>query len=282
MTNQVSRPTLPFNNLSLLVRFLLVLAVSAFAALGFSSLAGHGGQIPGITIAVKLAGAAGIGLTTGFFTRILLTGRRTFLRLMVSLGGIVTGLLVLGAMTNWRYGIGPLYFFRSTIDWRGLGLLLGAVLCSQLASLAYRKPLRSSLAYSESLEQPVERRPGRRSQATTPSTRPARHVVTPAAKKPAAAPRKGKIKKPKRPAGKIVRKQPPAKQKKTAGAAVIRKRSSKKIVLAPVEVHRCPYCLEPVKRNDPRGVVECDICHTLHHADCWAITGTCQVPHYNH
>jgi hypothetical protein len=26
--------------------------------------------------------------------------------------------------------------------------------------------------------------------------------------------------------------------------------------------------------------VECQICHTLHHADCWAITGTCQVPHY--
>jgi hypothetical protein len=27
-------------------------------------------------------------------------------------------------------------------------------------------------------------------------------------------------------------------------------------------------------------VVECEICHTLHHADCWAITGACQVPHF--
>jgi hypothetical protein len=36
-----------------------------------------------------------------------------------------------------------------------------------------------------------------------------------------------------------------------------------------------------VKRNDPRGVVECEVCHTLHHKDCWDITGACQVPHLN-
>jgi hypothetical protein len=23
----------------------------------------------------------------------------------------------------------------------------------------------------------------------------------------------------------------------------------------------------------------CPICHTHHHADCWEVTGTCQVPH---
>ncbi len=53
------------------------------------------------------------------------------------------------------------------------------------------------------------------------------------------------------------------------------------VQLALVEDHRCPYCLEPVQRTDPRGVKECEICHSLHHADCWAITGTCQVPHLN-
>jgi len=53
------------------------------------------------------------------------------------------------------------------------------------------------------------------------------------------------------------------------------------VQLALVEEHRCPYCLEPVQRTDPRGVKECEICHSLHHADCWAITGTCQVPHLN-
>ncbi|MBN1429049.1 MAG: hypothetical protein JXB07_11735 [Anaerolineae bacterium] len=41
----------------------------------------------------------------------------------------------------------------------------------------------------------------------------------------------------------------------------------------------CPYCLEEVLPNDPRGRVVCDICGTPHHGDCWAITGKCEVPH---
>jgi hypothetical protein len=28
-------------------------------------------------------------------------------------------------------------------------------------------------------------------------------------------------------------------------------------------------------------VKKCEVCNTLHHADCWAITGMCQVPHLN-
>ena len=44
---------------------------------------------------------------------------------------------------------------------------------------------------------------------------------------------------------------------------------------------RCPYCLDVVKRNDPRGIQVCEVCGTPHHADCWAITGKCQVPHLN-
>jgi hypothetical protein len=47
------------------------------------------------------------------------------------------------------------------------------------------------------------------------------------------------------------------------------------------EEHRCPYCLELVQKNDPRGITTCPICHTQHHADCWALTGVCQVPHYH-
>lgn len=47
------------------------------------------------------------------------------------------------------------------------------------------------------------------------------------------------------------------------------------------EEHRCPYCLDIVRLYDPRGVEVCPICHTHHHADCWAVTGTCQVPHHH-
>jgi hypothetical protein len=47
------------------------------------------------------------------------------------------------------------------------------------------------------------------------------------------------------------------------------------------EEHRCPYCLELVEPNDPRGITICPECHTYHHADCWAVTGACQVPHHH-
>lgn len=72
--------------------------------------------------------------------------------------------------------------------------------------------------------------------------------------------------------------------RKAAKASAPRKSRSRRrpnIQLAVVEEHRCPYCLDPINRNDARGVQECDVCHTLHHADCWAITGFCQVPHLN-
>lgn len=49
--------------------------------------------------------------------------------------------------------------------------------------------------------------------------------------------------------------------------------------LSSVVEHRCPYCLEEVVVNDPRGVRICPVCGTRHHRDCWNVTGTCQVPH---
>ena len=51
------------------------------------------------------------------------------------------------------------------------------------------------------------------------------------------------------------------------------------VQLAKEVEHKCPYCLEIVEKNDPRGIKVCPICHTYHHADCWEVTGTCQVPH---
>ena len=282
MTNQTPSTT-SYNNFSLLVRFLLVLAVSCFAALGFSSLADHEDFFTGLSVAIELAGAAGIGLAAGYFSRVLLVGRRPILKVMIALAGVLAGLLLLGALTGWQNGIGPLYYNRSTIDWRGLGLFLGATVCSVVASLAYRNPIRSSPASSEA---GVDLVPAQLSNLNRPDTAPlaraTRRTVTPVAKTPVGKSGKRSPVKSKKVIGKKEQKTVSVKQKKPVSKTIIRKRSAKKIVIAPVEEHRCPYCLEPVKRNDPRGVVECDICHTLHHADCWAITGTCQVPHYNH
>ncbi|MCX8062532.1 MAG: hypothetical protein N3D16_08115 [Anaerolineales bacterium] len=55
--------------------------------------------------------------------------------------------------------------------------------------------------------------------------------------------------------------------------------AARQVRLLSDEEHRCPYCLEMVLENDPRGVKICPICGTHHHADCWAVTGVCQVPH---
>jgi hypothetical protein len=63
------------------------------------------------------------------------------------------------------------------------------------------------------------------------------------------------------------------------GQKVIRRKPTQVRLVGKAE-NRCPYCLELVEQNDPRGVKICPICHTYHHADCWAVTGTCQVPHY--
>ena len=56
-------------------------------------------------------------------------------------------------------------------------------------------------------------------------------------------------------------------------------RRRKNVQLLGETEHRCPYCLELVKKNDPRGVMICPECKTWHHKDCWDVTGICQVAH---
>jgi len=57
------------------------------------------------------------------------------------------------------------------------------------------------------------------------------------------------------------------------------KKTSKIVQLSEDIEHSCPYCLETVLKNDIRGTKKCKVCKTLHHADCWEVTGLCQVPH---
>jgi pyruvate/2-oxoglutarate dehydrogenase complex dihydrolipoamide acyltransferase (E2) component len=70
-------------------------------------------------------------------------------------------------------------------------------------------------------------------------------------------------------------------RKRRLPGSTLRVRKSRGVQLSRMVEHRCPYCLEPVLANDSRGIKVCEVCHTRHHADCWAITGVCQVPHQN-
>jgi hypothetical protein len=74
---------------------------------------------------------------------------------------------------------------------------------------------------------------------------------------------------------------PRSKAAQSSRRAVARRKHIKgeKVRFSGAVEHRCPYCLEEVLINDPRGVRICPVCATRHHRDCWNVTGTCQVPH---
>lgn len=82
---------------------------------------------------------------------------------------------------------------------------------------------------------------------------------------------------PRAPAPRIKRRRLP----KLHAPALRRRSTNEGLRVVGVIEDRCPYCLDIVKRNDPRGVRVCEVCGTPHHADCWSITGKCQVPHLN-
>ncbi|HTX91184.1 MAG TPA: hypothetical protein VMC09_08205 [Anaerolineales bacterium] len=201
-----------------------------------------------------------VGLIAGFSARWILDRQTAFLRIVASLAFLIGALELLGWFTGWQIGL-SLQFGRASVDWLGLGQLLLGTGVAILAMYAWVQPVLTIEAAPTPL--PV-RRPQR--SRRIPEKRP-RRSITP-------SPVTGKISRADR-----------AARVKTAEALAKPKRRRSfqpkpQLQLAAEGDNRCPYCLEPIIPDDPRGVVECKICHTLHHADCWAITGACQVPHY--
>ncbi|HEY3312158.1 MAG TPA: hypothetical protein VGK00_11015 [Anaerolineales bacterium] len=214
-----------------------------------------------------------LGLVAGTGTRFLFGRRNWFVRYISATASLIVGLLILGLLTHWRTGLGPLYFGRTTVDWTGLAQILLGMFAMFLVMRAWRRPSGASVAAPQVLEPPA-RVPA--SREVTTRSRPKRRRAKKAA--PAGSvsinlPVRGEPAA--RPAS--TRKRTARPENKPAAKLFLRK---PKVRLSRVEKHLCPYCLEPVSRKDPRGVVECEICHTLHHGDCWAIAGSCQVPHY--
>ena len=269
--------------------FLLIIAL----ALGLAILFRQRTDFP--LVFFSLFADISIGLVIGLATRLVLHQRNWFIRGLASAALAVIGLLVSGYFTDGRIGmmlppvglvqvdwlsqwhislVLPLQIINSQMNWAAL---VSMVIAIDMSWIALRVWKRSAPRTTESSSVPARR--ARRS-ARSSST----HAL-PQLSFPkiwfwnSSAKSKVRGKRTKRP---LVSASVAPGSVRAAGSKRWNPLHHKpQIQLAVYEEHRCPYCLEEVKRNDPRGVVECEVCHTLHHKDCWDITGACQVPHLN-
>lgn len=257
-----------------------------------------------------------LGLISGFGSRFVFHKKNLYIRSLVAIPLTLIGMLMLGNLTHWVLGVGPITldskltnqihritFERSLfdqlhalkIDWHTLFNftklnwadpvhLALSMLMAGLALDAWTKTSVSEPVELTPLPASAVATPARRSRrASSPSTGRSR-VHLPESwfprLRPSPTPQRrtrstNRSRRSVQPEARILKNPvvPPPKRK--------RSRRKPKIQFALVEEHRCPYCLDVVTHNDPRGVKECEVCHTLHHAECWAITGVCQVPHLN-
>ena len=212
-----------------------------------------------------------LGVVAGFSARIILKKRNWFIRFISATAGLIVGLLTLGVLTRFQLGFGPIYFWRTTIDWSGLVQIGLGINCTLLAMLAWSKPGQArpaspgNGAVTTSAQPQAKGRAKQKRKRTRSAS--ARNIAT--SQQTAIVERRSKP---------VISKKRLAKTEIKSTPAQYQRKPL--VRLSTIEKHLCPYCLEPVVHNDPRGIVECEICHTQHHGDCWAIAGFCQVPHY--
>ncbi len=203
-----------------------------------------------------------MGLIGGFSVRWILRGQPAYMRILATSLFVFLGLELLGWFTGGLFGLRGFQSHQSGLMWLSLGQWLLAVGIGILPLFAWNHPVKDPPAA-----------PGRENAPRRRKRPPKRHRPVPASR--TAQPINGEVP-PQQPLSPgLTPSTPPAKAKRKR--AMHRK---PQLHFSSEEEHRCPYCLELIEPDDPRGTVECKICHTLHHADCWAITGACQVPHF--
>jgi ribosomal protein L37AE/L43A len=236
-----------------------------------------------------------IGLVSGLATRVVLRQRHGLIRGLVSAALAVIGLMVVGYFTNGKSGLVlppvglvrvdwldswniplklPLRLEHSSMNWPALIYMVIAIDTSWIALRAWNQSTARTAETSSVPSRRVRRTPGSSRAIALPNfTFPKIRVRGSNASPRPKIRRKG------------IERSAISKSKASAAARSNRwsplRRHKPQVQLAVYEEHKCPYCLTEVSRNDPRGVVECEVCHALHHKDCWDITGSCQVPHLN-
>jgi hypothetical protein len=235
-----------------------------------------------LPLAVALAATAGVGLASGAAVRWAMPDRLTLLRGLVAVGASLVGLLTVGLFTSGAIGILPRPEASGRTQWAELAELVAATGIAWLVLVARRRlgpehPVGDLEAEGAGARRAVDgprvRRRRPESADSTPAPAPSR--LSAGGPTPSSAARESL-------GGWWQRLLPwrrGPRARPSGPSTLRRRRRSGDIRLKGATEHRCPYCLEDVAPGDRRGVVVCPVCHTPHHADCWAVTGTCQVPH---
>jgi hypothetical protein len=229
-----------------------------------------------------MAAGAVIAIVAGLGSQLMLSQREGFMRFVVAMTADVAGIYLLGFISHGKYGISEFGWLPKTMDYDGLNLVGIGFLIIAFLSLVIRRtrvvvipePLQVIPPESESEGySPIEIESSA-SISISDAERPRiswSRLFTPG---PVVRERSNGHS---RRSGMIQ----PAKVAPVIAPKRRRRNKKARVQLALVEEHRCPYCFDTVTRSDPRGVKECPVCHTLHHKDCWDVTGSCQVPHLN-
>lgn len=256
-------------------RTLLVMMNAALSGLVFLLIFLFGGQA--MAVPLKYAAVSIIGLTAGLTARRLLWDRTGVLRLMAAITALIAGLIVLNIYSLGFIGIDLAPRGISEPDWDSLIQVGVGIVSALLALRAWKRPKAEITAEAE----PRERRRLRLLPSRVENWLERvnlKLVGTSSGSQREGNPRVS-FRTYSSSNGNARRSSLVKRQRRPKVFAWARHHHTNQVHLSGAEEHRCPYCLEIVKDNDPRGVEICPICHTYHHADCWAVTGTCQIPH---
>lgn len=228
-------------------------------------------------VSLKYATVSIIGLTAGFTSRRLLSNYAGLLRLLVAISAVIVSLLMLNVYSLGFIGIDLLPREMPGPDWDHLIQVSMGTIIAWLALYAWKssKPVISTSPEpdEQSRLQLLPTRVGdwwnRVNIRLTDTFSSSRQGVRPRVNLRSGDSSNGR-------AGRSSLVKPRRRQKIFSWA----RRQDHQVQLSTDEEHRCPFCLEEVNYNDPRGVEICPICNTHHHADCWEVTGICQIPHF--
>jgi hypothetical protein len=249
-------------------------------------------NLPDILMAVFAVGS--IALAAGIGSRTVFYEYSGWVRPLVALVLLPPGLFAVGFFTSWRIGIGPLEpWLEGFVDLSQLAQLAGGFFVTALALTAWWRPVAGSAEMLSNVRRSASRNEHARAVSSPqlprfslPQIKSIRLHLPESWTRPRISSRlRTRTNHRSRTTAHnghgidklvVARPEKPVRPKRRKGS-----RRKPELQFSVYEEHRCPYCLDVVKRNDPRGVKECEVCHSLHHADCWNITGMCQVPHLN-